>query len=1225
MIKSVILDIPSAMSSRFRKAVALFSAGLAILLLCPPSFSQVNSGRILGQITDQTGGLIAGASVTIVDVARGASRPLTTDSAGEFNAPNLIPGTYTVRAEAKGFKATERPNVLVDVGQEVRIDLSLQPGEQNLTITVTEALPMINTTNASLGGTVEQQEINDLPINGRNFQNMFDFRPEIIRKPGNGPIGASTNGLQSMWNTYMLEGLFNKNVYGATYVVGGSNDLGDAATTLSVDSIQATTMVTNAKAEYGWGAGAVVNVGIKSGTNKIHGTAFAIGRDSAFDARNPFLSPATGRAPLEEELFGATIGGPILKDKLFLFASYEGRRLTTSQSGTANLPTLASLPTSGTSCSFTHTGDCTNSFVNAISDMIAGSHTPNQLSLNLAGCVTVPAVSCQPTALFTNTSNSTSLTGFTPNSTNNNNAIGKLDYHINDRHSFSAEFLHGRNYTIESTGFDPYNFWDRLNPIYSDVFRASEIWTPSSNWVNEARFGWHRENKLIKIGECSQNLGSPNYASLGFVAGTQFPCAFPGVTIGTFTTTLGCACDPEPRQDSTFQVADAISHTVGKHQLKFGGEWRHTNFLGGLNKNGAGVITFGGGAGNAFTNATPLEDFLAGYADTAAVLAGDPKRHTIQYFYAGFIQDDWRAASKLTVNAGLRYEFSTPVRETSNLFGGFDPSSPTGVIQPGVTAGEPSTMYAAYYKGFAPRLGLAYDLSGKGTTVIRAGGGLFYVFQNYTQHMGSITEQLDLTGGTLFNGDNSVRPNPVPSGAVGIAAGSPNFTATGTAGTPAVPWAVNVPVFNVTGVSGLVCGNSQRAVSPLGVTLTPTNPAPCNIGSIDPKITPAYVTEWNLSVDHAFTSNLSLDVSYVGNHGGELWGTVDLNQPTAGPSSGSALRRPFTQNCLAPGAAGANSTNSATGGLGLNPSQCFPYIAQILFLKNLNQSNYNGLQMTLTQRMSHGVSFTGNYVFAHSLANDSIGNGSASNWPQDSTNPRADYGNSSFDLRNRASFTASWAIPGRRAPGQMLEGWQVNSIVILDGRIPFEIQDSTDNTSGTGEKRDRWNLAGPASDFTLGGVATVPCFGLSGSKFAKAPCITVTALPAQCIAAATATGGANGVAQLNAIGCYMEGGAVLVPPAQGTFGTMARNALRGPGMREWDLSLEKNWKFRDRLTAQFRSEFFNVLNSVEYSAPRANPGSPSTFGTSASVAGATSPTNGTGNPRGVQLGLKLIF
>ena len=329
------------------------------------------------------------------------------------------------------------------------------------------------------------------------------------------------------------------------------------------------------------------------------------------------------------------------------------------------------------------------------------------------------------------------------------------------------------------------------------------------------------------------------------------------------------------------------------------------------------------------------------------------------------------------MNAGLRYEFSSPLRETSNLFGGFDPSFPAGVIQPGVTLGEPSTIYKPYYKGFAPRLGLAYDLTGKGTTVIRVGGGLFYVFQAYTQHMGQIAEQLDLTGGSLYNGDGTVRPNPVPAGAVGIAAGSPSLIpATGTAGTPAVPWGVNVPIFNASGAAGLVCGNGQKAVSPLGVTLAATNPATCNIGAINPNIVPAFVTEWNLSIDHAFTNNLSLDVSYVGNHGGQIWGTVDLNQPPTNTlTTGSALRRPYTQNCLAPGSGGSNVNEQRPGGLGLNPSQCFPYLAQIEFMSNINESNYNGLQMTLTQRMSHGISFTGNYIFAHALAMDSSGNG----------------------------------------------------------------------------------------------------------------------------------------------------------------------------------------------------------------------------------------------------------
>src|SRR6202043_1970172 len=276
---------------RFRKALQLLVGTMGVLLLCLPSFSQGNFGRILGTVTDQSGGVIAGATVTVLDTQRGVARTLTTDEAGEYNAPTLIPGTYTVRAEAKGFKKIERQNVVREVGHEVRIDLTVQPGDQAQTITVTEEIPLVETTNATLGGTLNNADINDMPLNGRNFQNLMSLRPGIMVQPGGSPWSQSTNNIRPDETDWMIDGVISVSFYDARPVGNSPSSFTDAATIVPIDAIQEFTVQENPKAEYGWKPGAVVNVGIRSGTNNLHGTAYAFGRESSWDARNVFNPP----------------------------------------------------------------------------------------------------------------------------------------------------------------------------------------------------------------------------------------------------------------------------------------------------------------------------------------------------------------------------------------------------------------------------------------------------------------------------------------------------------------------------------------------------------------------------------------------------------------------------------------------------------------------------------------------------------------------------------------------------------------------------------------------------------------------------------------------------------------------------------------------------------------------------------------------------------------------
>src|SRR3984893_2149597 len=297
---------------------------VALLVSIFASFSlsaQGNTGRILGVVADQSGAGVAGVTGTVIDVQRGVSQSLSTDADGAYVASNLLAGTYTVKAEYKGFKTFERKNILLEVGKDARVDVVLQTGSATETITVTEDLPMVDTTSTTLGGTVSNEIINDLPLNGRNYQNLLSLRPGTMVYPGGGPWTQSTNGVRPEDTSYIVDGLGNDEAFMGLSVMNAAAVAGDAATLLPIDAIQEFNTQVNPKADYGWKPGAITSVGLKSGTNQIHGTAYAFGRSDSFDARNFYnhFNPdgsLQAKTPVELEQYGGSAGGRIIRDKL---------------------------------------------------------------------------------------------------------------------------------------------------------------------------------------------------------------------------------------------------------------------------------------------------------------------------------------------------------------------------------------------------------------------------------------------------------------------------------------------------------------------------------------------------------------------------------------------------------------------------------------------------------------------------------------------------------------------------------------------------------------------------------------------------------------------------------------------------------------------------------------------------------------------------------------------
>jgi hypothetical protein len=1172
---------------RLQNSVRALTVSVGVLSLCSSIYAQGNSGRILGTISDPSGGALVGAAVTITDAQRGISRKLTSDDAGEYAAPNLLPGSYTVRAEVKGFKTVERSNLLLEVGQDVRVDLTLQPGNQTETITVREDIPAIDTISAVLGGSFSNQAINDLPLNGRNYQNLLTLRPGVMIYPGGGGWSQSANDIRPEANNYIVDGLTNDEPFSALSVINAPGLVGDAVTVIPIDAIQEFTSIESPKAEYGWKPGATVSVGLKSGTNNLHGTAYAFGRSDAFDALNYFV-PTT--QPLSFQQFGATGGGPLIKDKLFFFLGYEGQRYTI----TSVLPSFAPSTVPG--------GGPGISVPDAEADLAAHGFAAGQLS----------QLSLKLLSLFPpNTStSSTNVTLPFPNTNSSDSSLVKIDYHINDHHTLNGVFFYGRDNEVAADQAYLSAQWLSTQTQKPIMGGGNWTWTPNSKLVNEVRFGYLYDNKVNN--SVDNGVAATTY---GINTGVTDPQrgGMPQINISGFTPLGGGVNWPKFQgPDSVYQVVDYVSLLRGKHAFKFGGEVRFGSVNEGSFRGDKGQVLFNSGSGgNAFPGSTPLEDYLAGAPQLGRISFGPPLRHETQWSYAGFFQDDWRLMPTLTLNLGVRYEYVTPIREDHNLLGNFDPAL-GGLVQVGQQISSP---YKGDHNNFAPRLGLAWDISGKGKTVVRAGLGIVYdnismetlLVQENTQNATAIGLATIPTGATIvMNGVSRPGTGTINVTSATFPGGPLPSTSQMTTG-----WQDNsssVPLFPVTPPT---CGDGVG-----------TDPPPCNILGIDRNFRTPYVTTWTLGLQHAWTNNLSLDVAYVGNHGSGLIGIRDLNQ-----------------SILIPG--------SPTPGPGPYSAQ-FPYLGAINFMSNLYTANYHGLQATMTQRFTHGFSFTAGYTYSHGLDDSSTNQNQF--LPQDSTHPKREYASSDYDMRHRFTLAVTYALPDRKFPGQLLQGWQVNAIVTLQSPQPWTVNDTGNNISGTNENTDRWDFFGSPSDFQSSNHSIAFCngTGLGGcSETTPAGPVALSAAQSTAFfnacssAAATVDGGSTAgptTTSLLQFGCYAQGHSVMIPPAAGTFGTMGRNLFRDAGFRDLDLSVTKRWKFGERLTAQFRAEFFNILNHPNFANPYGgtsgygpgnfdDPSQTANLGCGCAtpdVAGGN-PVVGSGSNRAIQLGLKLVF
>jgi hypothetical protein len=1156
--------------------------------------AQTSQGRILGTVVDPSGAVVANAGVTITNMGTGVSRTVVTTSAGDYTAPNLDPGTYTISVESKGFKKTVSTPILLEVSREVRVDLKLQPGMVTETMMVTAEAESVDTTNATLNGVLSNKAISELPVQGRDFQNLLELHPGVQRTPGGGFHSVTSNGNRPDDNNFFIDGADDNDAYYGETVVNDAGIQGTPASFLPLDAIQEFNTQESPSADYGVKPGVVMNIGIKSGTNNIHGTAYYFTRNAAFDARNYFDPAPEPVAALIMHEFGASLGGPIKKDKWFYFVNYEGIRDKVGNPGLTDSPVTASLASQ--LGGIANSDGSPNSASYSVPDAIAYFNDPNNVSYclnntNSTTC-TVNPLSVQLANLFlpnpgyTLTQSDPAGINFDFNNKNRgDNLVAKTDYTLNAHHVLSARFIYANTDQTEEDTIPLRPQWLSTTSPTTQVFGVSLASTFGSAWTNEIRFSYNRFNEAIF--PVDHNVNPLTY---GLNTGVTDPrlFGFPRVNPGTdaFNYMGGNSSWPlETTPSKTDSFSDTANYTRGKHTIRFGGSFRYGD-----------VDYYRAGYGRGRVDFSDLTDFMDGNVRRWRFLYGDPARNVSQKSLGFFAQDDFRVRSNVTLNLGLRYDITNPIKDSRNLLANYVPTSPSGIVQVGQGISSP---YPTNYNNLSPRIGLAWDVFGTGKTVFRSGFGIIFEqpsIRTFMYNGGGLN--LNPSGVPYVDGNGNLIQ---PKGTI------TSFLRESSDGT-LINWSSTGPIF------------PSAAGNQCSLFDADENPNQCNVFAVDPHLKTPYVMNWNFNVQQELTKSTVLQIAYVANHGVKLYSVTDINQvnfandyassPANLHPGGEAYGRPLNTNCPV-----------SEGGLGTG-GPCFPWLGFFNYLSNHSDSIYNSLQVTLTKRYSHGLYLLAGYTWAHAI---DTATSNLAGVPPDSTNYNEERGNGDYDIRHRFTLSVTYDLPSVKTKGQMLEGWQATSIVNLQTGEPYTLGDYGDDISGTGELNDRWNMTGPAS--SIHWSATNPIPYISYDAFSTDEYNNVIGNQ-QCINAAGGPASA-GAQQLLNFGCFVSGSTVLTPPVYGAQGNMGRNIFRGPAFANWDFSLAKVWKLNERVRLQFRGEVFNILNHANFDVFTMNTdlSSPSSAGLvifTPDVA-SSNPVIGSGGSRHIQLGAKIIW
>ena len=1113
------------------------------LYAAPSAFAQKDTGNIVGKVTDQSGAAVADARVTVTDADRGTAFESKTNSSGEYVAGPLKPGRYNVAVQKTGFKRSVVGPVELNIQERPAVDVMLHVGAVSETLTVTSEGPQLQTETSDLGQVMDSKRITTLPLNGRNYAQLAQLGAGVApSEPGSrvsASYGFSANGARALQNNFLLDGVDNNANLGDV--------LNETAFVIQppVDAIAEFKVQTNSySAEFGRGNGAILNAVIKSGTNSLHGSLWEFLRNDKFDATNAF--EAFGKQAYRQNQFGFTLGGPIIKNRTFFFGDYEGLRVRQA------IPHLSLIPTP-TQIAGDFSDQLTNQVVPGVLDCNSNATFVGEIfntrltkvsNLNPTGfCgypINVPAngtglpTNIFPAGLIDPLAARLSALFPTPNSDiagNNffssprrqesrNNFDIRIDHKISEKNDFFGRFSYEDQPSQIPAPFnnalDGGGFFDGIedNSYRSLALSETHIFSPTV--VNEFRVGYNRINshrfQLNFNKDISGELGFPG------VPFTPINGGLPNIGFSDGTATIGSSGFlPSVEKQNSYVFTDNLTWIKGRHSLKLGGEVRleqFTIFQPAASRGDMGFGTdFTDNPGAPATGGSAFATFLLGIPDFGDITS----LHNVDYrrqIYAGYLQDDWRATDRLTLNLGLRYEVFSTIKEHNDEEGIFDFASLSIIVPKGQKAQLTPTIGASIplraigsrglidpdLNNFAPRVGLAYKITEK--LVTRAGYGVFY-------------------GGQ----ENGPFSNP-----------SPGF---------------NPPFFSLQSLS-VPCGDLSANPGQGDCSIPKFNKLQNGFGlisladpnvpilySLDPHLRTPYNQQWHFGFQYQLPSDSVLEISYAGSRGLKLFGFYNGNQavPTSDLTAATAPRRPAKR-----------AIDSSLPCDLANPDNCDPvFDTSIAAFRSNIKSNYNSLQVRWEKRITRGLQFQASYTYSHALddaSSASLGSQNQGDF-RDQTNPNLEYGNADFDVRHRFVFSYSYELPfgkgkmfGGNASGIMnhiIGGWQIAGITTASTGnwfTPTDIETNLSNSDGGGTV---FNAARP---------------NVVGNPNAK-PCLARTLFNT----------------------CAFETNQVA-----GSSGNAGRNIIRGPGFQNWDLSFFKTFPIREQMGLEFRAEFFNVWN-----------------------------------------------